>query len=81
MRVCDGCDGSEEGLEENMKMKGLQKRSESFAQWFRRTYGRPLTEADLRRLLEQEFGIKPDANGYYYRSQFEPFWKQMENPQ
>jgi hypothetical protein len=55
--------------------------SESFAQWFRRTHGRQLTEADLRQFLEDEFGIKPDADGYYYRSQFEPLWRQMEKPQ
>jgi hypothetical protein len=60
-----------------MKKKG----SESFAQWFRCTHGRQLTEADLRQILEQEFGIKPDADGYYHRSQFEPLWRQMEKPQ
>lgn len=59
----------------------MKKNRESFAQLFRRTHGRDFTEADLRRILEQEFGIKPDAAGYYYRSQFEELWKQMETPQ
>jgi hypothetical protein len=59
----------------------MKRQSESFAQLFRRTYGRDFTEADLRQILEREFGIKPDADGYYYRSQFEPLWKQMEEPQ
>jgi hypothetical protein len=57
-----------------------KRHQESFAAWFRRTYGRPVTERDVRRLLE-ELGIKPDANGYYHRSQFEPLWQQMEKPQ
>ena len=59
----------------------MKRHSEGFAQWFRRTHGRDLTEADLQRILEQEFGIKPDASGRYYRSQFEALWKQMEKPQ
>ena len=53
---------------------------ESFAQYWRRVHGRDLTEADLRRLLKEEFGIEPDADGYYHRHQFEPFWRQMEKP-
>jgi protoporphyrinogen oxidase len=64
-----------------MKKIKSEKRSESFAAWFRRTHGRELTEPDLRQLLEDWFGIRPDANGYYHRSQFEPFWKQMEELQ
>jgi hypothetical protein len=54
---------------------------ECFTQFFRRIYGREFTEADLRQILEEQYGIKPDAKGYYYRSQFEPLWKQLEKPQ
>jgi hypothetical protein len=53
----------------------------SFAATFRRAYGRDLTEADLRRILKDEFGIEPDAEGYYHRRQFESLCKQMEKPQ
>jgi hypothetical protein len=43
--------------------------------------GREFTKADLKPILKEEFGITPDAEGKYYRSQFEPLWKQMEKPQ
>jgi hypothetical protein len=59
----------------------MKEKRETFAAWFRRTHGRPLTERDLRQILEEQFGIKPDANGYYPHSQFEPLWRQMEKPQ
>jgi hypothetical protein len=59
----------------------MKKAQESFAQRFRRTYGREFTEADLYRILKEQFGIEPDSKGNYYRSQFEPLWKQMEKPQ
>jgi hypothetical protein len=53
----------------------------NWAELFRRCQGRDPTRADLERILDEEFGIKPDAGGIYHRSQFEPLWKQMEKPQ
>jgi hypothetical protein len=58
----------------------MTTRKVSWVELFRRRHGRDPTRADLERILDEEFGIKPDADGRYHRGQFEPLWKQIDDP-